>query len=101
MANLGHRNALRASRGKVGRLRALGRYFRDDRASFFGKAFVLFAVAYVVFPLDAIPDVAPVVGWLDDIGVVSLALWHLSRVLGKYRQDETDVIEAQVVRQAI
>ena len=84
---------------KVGRLRALGRYFRDGNASLFGKAFVLFAVAYVVFPLDAIPDVAPVVGWLDDIGVVSLALWHLSRVLGRYR--DADVIEAQVVRQAV
>jgi uncharacterized membrane protein YkvA (DUF1232 family) len=90
MANLRHH--------KVGRLRAVGRYFKDSRASLFGKAFVLFAVAYVVFPLDAIPDVAPVVGWLDDLGVVSLAMWHLSRVIGKYRDD--DIIEGEVVRQA-
>jgi uncharacterized membrane protein YkvA (DUF1232 family) len=70
---------------KVGRIRALGRYFRDDQASIFGKGFVLFAVAYVIFPLDAIPDVAPVIGWLDDLGVVALALLHLSRVLDRYR----------------
>jgi uncharacterized membrane protein YkvA (DUF1232 family) len=69
---------------KVGRVRALGRFFKDREASLFGKLFVLAAIFYVVWPADLIPDV-PVIGWLDDIGVMGLATAYLSRVLAKYR----------------
>ena len=37
------------------------------------KVLLFLAVLYVVSPIDAIPDVIPVIGWLDDIGVLSLA----------------------------
>lgn len=70
---------------KVGYLRGLVRYFKDPKAGFFGKAFVFLAVAYVVMPLDLIPDVAPVIGWLDDLGVVALAFGHLAKVASQYR----------------
>jgi uncharacterized membrane protein YkvA (DUF1232 family) len=69
---------------KVGRIRALGRFFKDREASVFGKLFVLAALFYVVWPADLIPDV-PIIGWLDDIGVMGLATAYLSRVLAKYR----------------
>jgi uncharacterized membrane protein YkvA (DUF1232 family) len=72
---------------RIGHLRALFRFFRDRDASILGKLFVLAAVAYVVMPLDAIPDVAPVIGWLDDIGVAGLALAYLSRVIARYRDE--------------
>lgn len=29
----------------------------------------LFTVAYVISPIDVIPDVLPVIGWLDDLAV--------------------------------
>lgn len=32
------------------------------------------ALLYFVFPIDVIPDVIPVIGWLDDIGVLGLAV---------------------------
>jgi uncharacterized membrane protein YkvA (DUF1232 family) len=73
-------------RRSVGRLRALGRFFKDRDASILGKLFVLAAVFYVVWPADLIPDV-PVIGWLDDIGVMGLATAYLSRVIGRYRED--------------
>jgi uncharacterized membrane protein YkvA (DUF1232 family) len=48
---------------------------------------VLFAVVYVVMPFDLIPEaIIPVLGWLDDVGVVALALAHLARVTAKYRE---------------
>jgi uncharacterized membrane protein YkvA (DUF1232 family) len=68
------------------------RYFRDPAASAFGKLFVLAAVAYVVWPMDLIPDV-PLIGWLDDLGVAGVAMAFLSRVAGRYRADV--VIEPQ------
>jgi uncharacterized membrane protein YkvA (DUF1232 family) len=30
----------------------------------------LLAVLYVISPLDSIPDFIPVIGWLDDLGVL-------------------------------
>ena len=77
---------------KVGRLRALLRFFKDRDASILGKLFVLAAVFYVVWPADLIPDV-PVIGWLDDIGVMGLATAYLARVISRYR-GETPVLEA-------
>ena len=77
---------MQKQRRSVGRLRALIRFFKDGDASIFGKLFVLAAVFYVVWPADLIPDV-PVIGWLDDIGVMGLATAYLSRVIGKYRTE--------------
>lgn len=73
---------------QVGRFRALGRFFKDRNASLLGKLFVLSAVFYVVWPADLIPDV-PVIGWLDDIGVMGLATAYLSRVITKYRVENS------------
>jgi uncharacterized membrane protein YkvA (DUF1232 family) len=69
---------------KIGRARALYRYFRDPAASVLGKLFVLAAVVYVISPVDLIPDV-PIVGWLDDMGVMSLAVAWMWKVVGRYR----------------
>ena len=70
----------------LGDMVALFRFFRDPRASMLGKLFLVACVAYVVWPADAIPDVIPVVGWLDDFGVAALAIGYVSRVVGRYRK---------------
>ncbi len=33
----------------------------------------LLAFTYIISPLDLIPDVIPVIGWLDDLGVLAWA----------------------------
>ena len=40
----------------------------------------------MVSPVDLIPDAIPFVGWLDDIGVMSLAVAWMWRVVGRYRE---------------
>ena len=72
---------------KIGHIAAVARFFRDPSASLVGKVFVLMAMAYVVLPFDAIPDVVPVVGWLDDLGVLGLAMAYMTRVIGRYREE--------------
>ena len=41
---------------------------------------ILGALLYVVSPVDLAPDLIPAVGWLDDLIVLGLLLWFLSRV---------------------
>ena len=80
---------MKTTLAKIGRARALVRYFRDPAASIFGKLFVLAAVVYVICPIDLIPDV-PIVGWLDDIGVMGLAVAWMWKVVGRYREAQPD-----------
>ena len=54
-------------------------YFRDPGVKLWKKLLGVFAVAYVILPFDLIPDFIPVLGWLDDVGVVSAVAWYLVR----------------------
>jgi uncharacterized membrane protein YkvA (DUF1232 family) len=74
---------------KIGRARALVRYFRDPAASALGKVFVFATVLYVISPVDLIPDAIPIVGWLDDVGLMSLAVAWMWKVVARYRDAST------------
>ena len=39
------------------------------------------ALLYTISPIDAIPDVIPVIGWLDDMGILAMALGSISAAL--------------------
>ena len=69
----------------VGLIPGIFRFFRDRSASLPGKAFVLLTIAYILFPADAVPDVLPFVGWLDDLGLAGVAFAYLHRVSARYR----------------
>ena len=51
----------------------LWRYLRDPGVAAWRKLAGVAAVAYVIWPLDLIPDGIPVLGWLDDAGVIAAA----------------------------
>ena len=55
-------------------LRLAWRLFREPRVPLWAKAVPLLAVFYVVDPLDIVPDVLPLVGELDDLIVMAVAL---------------------------
>ena len=65
-------------------LRRTFAYFRDRKVSLWSKLLAVFAVVYVISPIDLIPDVIPVIGWLDDIGVVSLVVAFYLREINAY-----------------
>ena len=44
----------------------------DPRSSWTSKVLVAAALAYVISPIDLIPDFIPVIGYLDDIAVIAL-----------------------------
>lgn len=58
-------------------LKLLGRMLRDPRIPRRRKIVAGIVLGYVLSPIDVIPDVIPLVGQVDDILLVAVALDHL------------------------
>ena len=58
-------------------LRLVWAMLRDARTPAAAKLTAVLAMLYVISPLDLIPDLVPVLGWLDD-GLVAYVLLQLS-----------------------
>ena len=56
--------------------RALQLYYaaQDPQTPAWAKAVIYGALGYFIFPVDAIPDAVPAVGFSDDLGVLVAAL---------------------------
>jgi len=48
------------------------------------KAVVVLGLIYFIIPFDAMPDIAPIVGYLDDLGVIVTLLKFLGAELTPY-----------------
>jgi uncharacterized membrane protein YkvA (DUF1232 family) len=55
---------------KLSDLRA---YLSDQSVGRTRKVLLVLAVVYLIVPFDVVPDVIPVFGWLDDVGVLGFA----------------------------
>jgi uncharacterized membrane protein YkvA (DUF1232 family) len=62
----------------------LARYLRSPQVARWKKALGLLAVAYVLLPVDLVPDVVPLLGWLDDVGVVAAVAAFLVRDVQRF-----------------
>ena len=63
---------------------ALFSYMQDSFVSWHRKAIVIAALIYFISPIDTIPDVAPLFGYLDDLGVITALLKFLGSELTPY-----------------
>jgi uncharacterized membrane protein YkvA (DUF1232 family) len=64
------------------------RYFRDSQVSLTKKSLAFFAVAYGVMPFDLVSDFIPVIGWLDDVGVIGVIATYIWRDVKKHAARE-------------
>jgi uncharacterized membrane protein YkvA (DUF1232 family) len=64
-------------------VRLLGGLARDPRVSMVDKMLVLGAIAYIVMPIDLIPDFIPFFGEIDDVYILVLALQRLISNAGR------------------
>lgn len=62
-----------------------GRY----RFSLFTLIVLVLCLAYVLFPLDMLPDFIPFVGWIDDGVLIYLLLQQLKKETVRYQQWRT------------
>lgn len=54
---------------------------RDPRVPLPAKLIGLFVAGYALSPIDLIPDFVPVLGLLDDLLIVPLGIWLVSRLI--------------------
>jgi uncharacterized membrane protein YkvA (DUF1232 family) len=64
---------------------ALYRYMKDPFVKWYRKVIVVAALVYFIVPIDTIPDITPLFGYLDDLGVITALLKYLgSELMGYY-----------------
>ena len=56
---------------------------------------IVATIIYVISPLDAIPDVIPVLGWIDDVTIIGYAISKLSKEILKYKLFSKQSIEVK------
>ena len=61
-------------------------FIRDPEVAVWRKLVGGIAVLYVILPFDIIWDIFPIIGWLDDLGVVSLVTWYMVRQINKHAE---------------
>src|SRR3712207_9302772 len=54
---------------------------RDPRTPWYAKAFALAIAAYALSPIDLIPDFIPVIGYLDEVILLPLAIMLAVRLV--------------------
>lgn len=65
-------------------IKALYNYFLDANVSWYRKTIIVGALIYFITPIDAVPDLAPLFGYLDDLGVITAVLKFLGSELIPY-----------------
>jgi uncharacterized membrane protein YkvA (DUF1232 family) len=61
-------------------IRLYWRLFRDRRVSIIAKGLLVVTFAYIIWPFDVIPDFIPVIGEMDDLGILLSGLWLFIRL---------------------
>jgi uncharacterized membrane protein YkvA (DUF1232 family) len=65
-------------------IKTMYKMLKDNNVSMSVKVTIVGALAYFVCPVDAIPDIAPIVGYLDDAGVISAAIRFIKSQVDNY-----------------
>jgi len=63
------------------------------------KVYIFVAVFYLFMPFDLIPDFIPIIGFLDDIVVVSLLLWLAAREIERAKEELDETRKAAKLNQ--
>jgi len=70
---------------RVGQLKrntyALYLAYKDPRVPLYAKIFIVAVVGYVVSPLDLIPEFIPVIGYFDDLIILSAGIYFTVKMI--------------------
>ncbi len=63
------------------------KYFFDPTVPIKRKLIILAAIVYIISPLDLVPDLVPLLGWVDDVAVMTFLWAFISSELAKYHNN--------------
>jgi uncharacterized membrane protein YkvA (DUF1232 family) len=66
-------------------------YFRDQRVPTWRKLAGVLAVLYFLSPVDMLPDFLPLLGWLDDVGVLSATALFMMREVQRWQPARSEL----------
>lgn len=86
-------------------------YRRKDTPTW-AKSVILGALGYLIAPIDALPDLTPILGYTDDLGVLSFSLVTIASFInkqvkeqaraqltawfGEYEEEEIELVDKQL-----
>ena len=56
---------------------------RDPRTPWYIKVCIAFVVAYILSPVDIIPDFIPILGYVDDIIIIATGIFTVRKMIPK------------------
>lgn len=68
----------------LGHLKALKKYMLSKDVKWYRKSVVIAALLYFISPFDVMPDIAPLIGFLDDFGVIAWTIRFLGKEITDY-----------------
>lgn len=74
---------------------ALYNYLKDDTVKWYRKILVVSALIYFIVPIDTIPDLAPLLGYLDDFGVIAAAIKYIGSEIQPYYRTKPDALQEE------
>ena len=72
-------------------------YVRSRSVARWKKVLGVLAVLYTILPVDLVPDVIPIFGWLDDVGFLTLAFGLIGRDMAKHAREAKQAPPSQHV----
>jgi len=71
--------------------------FKRNETPSWAKRIILGALVYLIVPVDAIPDISPVIGYTDDLGVLMYGLVMVAAYINdKVRSSARQTLQAWI-----
>ncbi|ALC88948.1 hypothetical protein AM500_03375 [Bacillus sp. FJAT-18017] len=72
--------------------------YRDERVPWYTKVFTAVIVAYAFSPIDLIPDFIPILGYLDEVILLPIAIWLAMKMIPKAVLSDCEVKAEQLMK---
>jgi uncharacterized membrane protein YkvA (DUF1232 family) len=63
-------------------------------------ALILGSLVYLLDPFDFVPDMLPLVGWIDDGMIATVLVTEVAQLLNDRRKSQKDIVDSEVVAQS-
>lgn len=74
---------------------------REKTTPVWAKTAVIGALGYFIFPFDAIPDIIPVIGYTDDLAIMTLLQGQLYAFINQDIKDQVESMLPELCRSVI